>query len=159
MVRMTLALCAALALSAPALAHAEDISTQLHVSTTGVDLNTPSGARTMYAKLQAAAYEACNSEVSDPLTQNADKACMEAAVNDAANSLQSPAVTALLSGPKSDAQLLAAISGRTQLAVANDAALPAAAATDTGNLQPGSVRQPGMIAKAWHTVASALGAK
>lgn len=139
MVRMTLALCAALALSAPALAHAEEVSTQLHVSAAGINLNTPSGARTMYAKLLAAADRACHSEVSDPQTQNADEACMDAAMSDAANSLQSPAVTALLSGPKSDAQLQAAISGQTQVAVASDNAQPA-----------------GSVSKAWHSVTSAF---
>ncbi len=159
MVRMTLALCAALALSAPALAHAEQVSTQLHVSAAGLDLNTPSGARTMYAKLLAAADQACHSEVSDPQTQNADQACMDAAMSDAAASLQSPAVMALLSGPKSDAQLLAAVSGQTQLAVADNAAQPAGAVTDTGNLQPGATRKPGAMSKAWHSVTSAFGGK
>lgn len=161
MVRMTLALCATLTLSLPALsvasmAQAEDVSTELHVSAAGINLNTPSGARTMYAKLKAAAYAACHSEISDPQTQNADQACMDAAVSDAASSLQSPAVLALLSGPKSDAQLLATISGQTQLAVASDNAQPAGAVTDTGSLQPGSTRQPGAMSKAWHSVTSAF---
>jgi len=164
MVRMTLALCAALALSAPALsiasmAHAEQVSTELHVSASGLNLSTPSGARTMYAKLQAAADAACHSDVSDPQTQNADQACVDAAISDAANSLQSPAVTALLSGPKSDAQLLAAVSGQTQLAVASDTAQPAGAVADTGSVQPGSTRQPSMASKAWHAVTKAFGGK
>jgi UrcA family protein len=156
---MTLALCAALALSAPALAHGEQVSTELHVSAAGLDLATPSGARTMYAKLQAAAYQACHSDVSDPQTQNADQACVDAAMNDAASNLQSPAVTALLSGPKSDSQLLAAISGQTQLAMASDKAQPAGAVVDTGTVQPGSTRQPGMASKAWHAVTTAFGGK
>jgi len=158
MVRMTLALCATLALSVPALAHAQaatnEVATEMHVTTGSLDINTPSGARMMYNKLQAAAYLVCHSDVSDPLTQNVETACIASAVNDAAASLQSPAVMALLSGPKSDAQLLAATSAPTQLAVASDAAVPAGAVADTGNLQPGAARQPGMMSKAWHAVSS-----
>ncbi len=163
MVRMTLALCAALALSVPAVACAQttasEVSSELPVSTAGLDLNTPSGARMMFAKLKAAAYLACHSDVSDPMTQNAEKACIDTAVSDAAVSLRSPAVMALLSGSKSDTQLLAAASSPVQLAVASDVAQPAATVADTGNVQPGSVRQPGAVTKAWHAVTSAFGGK
>ena len=163
MVRIILALGAALALSLPAAALAQDaasgteVASELHVSAKGLDLNTPAGARMMYARLQAAAYQACHSDFSDPMSQNAEAAC--AARADAAADLQSPAVLALLSGPKSDAQLLAAISSPTQVAVAGDTARPAGAVADTGNLQPGSARQPGAMSKAWHAVTSALGGK
>lgn len=165
MVRMTLALCAALALSVPAAALAQDaasgteVSSELHVSAKGLDLNSPAGARMMYARLQAAAYRTCHSDFSDPMSQNAETACVDKAMADAATDLQSPAVMALLSGPKSDTQLLAAVAAPTQLAVASDTAQPAAAVGDTGNAQPGSVRQPGVMAKAWHAVTSALGGK
>lgn len=162
MIRTTLALGAALALAMPAAALAQnapsgtEVASEMHVSAAGLDLNTPSGARMMYAKLAAAAYSVCHSDASDPMTQNAEQACIEAGVADAARDLRSPAVMALLSGPKSDAQLLAAMASPTQLALASDAAQPASAVADTGNVQPGSVRQPGVMSKAWHAVTSAF---
>lgn len=170
MARLTVALCATLALSIPAFAHAQDaatgteIATNVPVNTTGMDLAKPADARTAYAKIQAAAYEACHSDVSDPMTQNAEKACIATAVSTAAADLQSPTVMALVSGPKSDSQLLAAATPDTRVAMASDAAQPAAAIApaaangpadiDMANVQPGAVRQETFLGKCWNAVTS-----
>jgi UrcA family protein len=169
MARFTPALCALVALSAPAFAHAQDVvtgtdvATDIHVNTTGMDLAKPADARAAYARIKAAAHEACHSDVSDPMTQNADKACMDKAVANAAGDLQSPMVMALVTGPKSDSDLLAARPANTQLATAADVARPAGAIApnaamsadiDAANVQPGAVRNETFLGKCWHAVTS-----
>ncbi len=169
MARLAPAFCALLALSVPAFAHAQDaatgtdVATDIHVSTAGMDLAKPADARAAYARIKAAAYEACHSDVSDPMTQNADNACMDKAVAATAGDLQSPMVMALATGPKSDTELLAATPANTQLAVASDLARPAGAIApntaspadiDPANVQPGAIRNETFLGKCWHAVTS-----
>jgi UrcA family protein len=87
-------LCAAL-LSAAALTtgnvHAQTVEpAQREVSAKGVNFEDAGQVRFFYAKLNAAAYDVCASEVYDPLTQMADQACQDGAVNTAVSQVNQP---------------------------------------------------------------------
>lgn len=89
-----LILCAAL-LSAAALTtgnvHAQTVeSAQREVSAKGVNFEDVRQVHFFYAKLTAAAHDVCTSEVYDPLTQMADKACQDAAVDGAVTQVNQP---------------------------------------------------------------------
>ncbi len=89
-----LILCAAL-LSAAALTtgnvHAQTVeSAQREVSARGVNFEDAGQVRFFYAKLTAAAHDVCASEVYDPLTQMADRACQDDAVNTAVSQVNEP---------------------------------------------------------------------
>jgi UrcA family protein len=65
-------------------------SAQREVSARGVNFEDVRQVRFFYAKLTAAAHDVCASEVYDPLTQMADKACQEEAVGDAVSQVNQP---------------------------------------------------------------------
>ena len=89
-----LILCAAL-LSAAALTtgtvNAQTVeSAQREVSARGVNFEDVRQVHFFYAKLTSAAHDVYASEVYDPLTQMADKACQDDAVNTAVTQVNQP---------------------------------------------------------------------
>lgn|GEM_PF-831299 len=97
-------LCAAL-LSAAALTsgnvHAQTVeSAQREVSARGVNFDDIGQVRFFYAKLTAAAHDVCASEVYDPLTQMADKACQDGAVYGAVSQVNKPLLNSLSKRPR-----------------------------------------------------------
>ena len=65
-------------------------SAQREVSAKGVNFEDTRQVRFFYAKLKAAAHDVCASEVYDPLTQMADKACQDGAVDTAVSQVNQP---------------------------------------------------------------------
>ena len=72
---------------------AERVPSQLIVSLKNTDFSNPDQARFAMAKLEAAAKRVCDSDVSDPATQNADRACERDAVNQALAEANNPTLT------------------------------------------------------------------
>jgi hypothetical protein len=56
--------------------------------------------RFFYAKLTTAAHDVCASEVYDPLTQMADKACQDEAVNAAVSQVDKPLLNSVSKRPR-----------------------------------------------------------
>ena len=82
-------------------AHAADVPTAVAVHYGDLDLGQPSGARTLYHRLQAAALEACGaSEFSLAPYQDAVRrsACYRDGLDNAVQAVNLPAVSALYVG-------------------------------------------------------------
>jgi UrcA family protein len=99
-----LILCAAL-LSAAALmsgnVHAQTVeSAQREVSAKGVNFEDVRQVRFFYAKLTWAAHDVCTSEMSDPMTQMADKACQDDAVYGAVSQVNQPLLDSVSKRPR-----------------------------------------------------------
>ena len=97
-------ICAAL-LSATTLTsgsvHAQTVeSAQRVVSARGVNFEDARQVRFFYAKLTTAAHDVCASEVYDPLTQMADKACQDEAVNAAVSQVDKPLLNSVSKRPR-----------------------------------------------------------
>jgi len=108
-------LCAAL-LSAAALmagnAGAQTVeAAQREVSARGVNFEDVTQVRFFYAKLTAAAHDVCASEVSDPLTQMADKACQDEAVYGAVSQVNKPLLDSVSKRPRVELIARNAVSG------------------------------------------------
>jgi len=78
-----------------AAASAETVADQRPVYSRDIDFNKPSQVRALYSRLQAVAHEVCQSDDSDPMTANADKACEAQAVTDAVRDINQPQLTRL----------------------------------------------------------------
>ncbi len=63
---------------------------QSTVTLKGADLGSSDQARFAYARIEAAARRVCDSDTSDPLTANEDRACEQQAVSDALSALNAP---------------------------------------------------------------------
>jgi UrcA family protein len=99
-----LILCAAL-FSAATLttgnAHAQTVETaQREVSAKGVNFEDVRQVRFFYARLNAAAHDVCASEVYDPMTQMADKACQDGAVYGAVSQVNKPLLNSISKRPR-----------------------------------------------------------
>ena len=70
-------------------------ATALHVQVRDSELTSPAKLRGVYSRLAAAAHAACQSEVSDPQTQNDDRACEARVLSDAINQLNQPSLSLL----------------------------------------------------------------
>jgi UrcA family protein len=66
------------------------------VSYSGLDLNSPAGARILYSRLRAAAYSACDAaESANTSARTSDDPCMRKALGDAVASVNRPQLTEL----------------------------------------------------------------
>lgn len=86
-----LAAAAAYALSGPVQAEGREVTVKISVSTTGLDLSEPSGARALYGRLREAARTVCGSGNRvglQPATDFSD--CYEKALGDAVRSVNRP---------------------------------------------------------------------
>jgi len=63
--------------------------TILHVSTAGVNLHSDRDVMTLYTRLAIAAKAVCDSEVVDPMTQIADRACETQSLAEAISAVHS----------------------------------------------------------------------
>src|ERR1700681_2266947 len=81
-------------LSAPVQAKSQEVTVKITVSTAGLDLNQPAGAREAYARLQRAAGIACTHGMRVDLQPPASFAgCYEKALGDAVRSARRPQLT------------------------------------------------------------------
>jgi len=78
-----------------AAASAETVSDQRPVYSRDIDFNKPSQVRTLYHRLQQVAHDVCQSDDSDPMTREADRACEAQAVSDAVRDIDQPQLTRL----------------------------------------------------------------
>ncbi len=78
-----------------AVASAEDVAEQRPVYSRDIDFSKPSQVRNLYHRLEVVAHDVCQSDVSDPLTKEADKACEAQAVTDAVRDVNQPQLTRL----------------------------------------------------------------
>jgi len=76
-------------------ASAETVSSQRPVYSRDIDFNKPSQVRTLYHRLEQVAHEVCQSDDSDPMTREGDKACEAQAVSDAVRDINQPQLTRL----------------------------------------------------------------
>ena len=76
------------------------VTAQRTVSARGVNFQDVKQVRFFYAKLTAAAYDVCASEFYDPLTQRADKACQDEAVNSAVSQVDKPLLNSVSKRPR-----------------------------------------------------------
>lgn len=97
MPRIALVAAAALTFAAiaPTLAQAQTRTPDQRAVTAHVDFNDAKQTRSYYAKLQAAAHAVCASDMSDPLTAEADKACERQALRDAVRQVGAPQLSRL----------------------------------------------------------------
>jgi UrcA family protein len=68
------------------------------VSYRDLDLSTPAGARTLYARIQSAARQVCGYEEADLIEQSIWRSCYDSAVSDAVGKVNSPLLTAVHTG-------------------------------------------------------------
>jgi UrcA family protein len=90
------AVAACAVLSGPIQAQSHVVNLTLHVSTAGLNLNQPPGARELYRRLQEAANIVCgdgNRVDLHPLTEYEFARCYEKAVGDAVRSVNRPQLT------------------------------------------------------------------
>ncbi|HWU49578.1 MAG TPA: UrcA family protein [Asticcacaulis sp.] len=83
------------AVAAPNLVQAQTRTPDQRAVTAHVDFNDASQTRLYYAKLQAAAHAVCASDMSDPLTADADKICERQALRDAVRQVGAPQLSRL----------------------------------------------------------------
>ncbi|MCR6659859.1 MAG: UrcA family protein [Asticcacaulis sp.] len=76
------------------------VTAQRTVSARGVNFQDVKQVRFFYAKLTAAAYDVCACEFYDPLTQMADKACQDDAVNSAVSQVDKPLLNSVSKRPR-----------------------------------------------------------
>ncbi len=67
----------------------------LHIDVHNVNFDSASQVRGLYHRIQAAAAEVCHSDVTDPLTAEADAACRQEAVSDAVREIGQPQLSAI----------------------------------------------------------------
>lgn len=96
MSKLLLAATAALLLAGPTLSvAAEPVPTQA-LSTRGVDFNNTAQVKQFYTKLWHAAYAVCDSGSANPRFAQADRTCVEQALNAAARKVNAPVLTAMI---------------------------------------------------------------
>ncbi len=78
-----------------AAASAETVSDQRPVYSRDIDFNKPSQVRALYHRLQQVAHDVCQSDVSDPMSREADKTCEAQAVSDAVRDINQPQLSRL----------------------------------------------------------------
>jgi UrcA family protein len=96
-VRWTVALASAACLLALGAANAgEVIITHVTVSYRDLDVSTPSGAQTLYVRIQRAAGEVCtHQELNYQYEERAERLCRQATIAHAVTDVHSPQLTAL----------------------------------------------------------------
>lgn len=67
----------------------------VHVDVSKVNFAKASQVRSLYHRIEAAASEVCHSDVSDPMTAEADAACRQQAVHEAVNEIGQPMLSAI----------------------------------------------------------------
>lgn len=67
----------------------------VHVDVSKVNFANASQVRSLYHRIEVAASEVCHSDVSDPMTVEADAACRQQAVRDAVGEIGQPMLSAI----------------------------------------------------------------
>ncbi|MGN6366020.1 UrcA family protein [Asticcacaulis taihuensis] len=76
------------------------VTSQRAVSAKGVDFSNINDVRFFYFRLNLVAEEICRSDFNDPLTQMADKACQDEAVNSAVSQVDKPLLNSVSKRPR-----------------------------------------------------------
>ncbi len=78
----------------------------LRIDVRNVNFDSASQVRGLYHRIQAAAAQVCNSDISDPRTAEADATCRQEAVSNAVREIGQPQLSALDDqGPDQSSQL------------------------------------------------------